>query len=132
MFEMKVEMLPVPVTDIDRAMHFYVEQLGFNLDHDIRPADYGVDVPASVRCLQVTPPGSGCSLLITCDNPGIAMPPGSARAIHLCVRDIESARRAIIDKGIDVGEPMNRTAIFHDPDGNEFWLQQKHPNPEQE
>ena len=129
MFEMKVEILPVPVSDIERAMHFYVEQLAFHLDHDIRPSDFGIDVPAHVRCLQVTPPGSSCSLLITCDNPGIDMPPGSARAIHLCVQDIDSARSTLIERGIDVGEPMNRTAIFHDPDGNEFWLQQKHPNP---
>lgn len=128
MFEMKIEMLPVPVTDIDRAMHFYVEQLGFNLDYDMRPADYGVDVPESVRCLQLTPPGSDCSILVTCNNPGIPMQPGSARAIHLCVQDIEKARDQLIKKGIEVGEVMNRTAIFLDPDGNEFWLQQKTPN----
>jgi predicted enzyme related to lactoylglutathione lyase len=123
--EMKIEMLPVPVTDIERAMHFYVEQLGFNLDHDIRPADHGIDVPKSVRCLQLTPPGSDCSILVTCDNPGIPMRPGAACAIHLCVQDIEKARDRLIRNGIDIGEAENRTAIFHDPDGNEFWLQQK-------
>jgi predicted enzyme related to lactoylglutathione lyase len=124
---MKIEMLPVPVTDIDEAMDFYVKRLGFNLDHDMRPADYGIDVPESVRCLQLTPPGSDCSILVTCDNPGIPMKPGSARAIHLCVRNIAEAREHLIENGIAVGEPMNRTAIFRDPDGNEFWLQQKAP-----
>ncbi len=129
MVEMRLELVPIAVTDVDRAKRFYVEQLGFNLDHDMRPADYGIDVPPSVRSLQVTPPGSACSLLIVSHFPESELPAGSAFGLHLCVSDIEEARAMLTANGIEVGEVLEAAgalhAAFRDPDGNEFWLQQK-------
>ncbi len=129
MFQMKLELIPVAVTDVDRAKRFYVDQLGFRLDHDMRPADYGVDVPATVRSLQVTPPGSACSLLIVNHFPEAELPAGSAFGLHLCVDDIDVARHHLSAQGIEVGEVVElagaKHAVFRDPDGNEFWFQQK-------
>ncbi len=127
--DMRLELIPIAVTDVDRAKRFYVEQLGFNLDHDIRPADYGIDVPESVRSLQVTPPGSACSLLVVSHFPAAELPPGAAFGLHLCVDDIEEARRELSANGVETGEVLEAAGALHsafrDPDGNEFWLQQK-------
>ena len=129
MFQMRLELVPIAVSDVDRAKRFYVDQLGFELDHDIRPADYGIDVPASVRSLQLTPPGSACSILIVSHFPETELPPGSAFGLHLCVDDIEEAHKSLSEKGVEVGKISEAAGALHaafcDPDGNEFWLQQK-------
>ncbi len=129
MFDMKLELVPIAVSDVERAKRFYVDQLGFNLDYDFRPSDHGIDVPESVRTLQLTPPGSACSLLVVSHFPESELPPGSAFGLHLCVDDIQEARRALAEAGVEVGEIVEGGgalhAAFRDPDGNEFWLQQK-------
>ena len=128
MFDMRLELIPVAVTDVDRAKRFYVDQVGFNLDFDFRPADHGIDVPETVRSLQLTPPGSDCSILVVSHFPEAELPPGSAFGLHLCVNDIDEARRALSEKGVEVGDVVEAAgalhAVFRDPDGNEFWLQQ--------
>src|SRR5436309_9824658 len=90
--EMKLELVPVPVSDIDRAKAFYVEQVGFHADLDVRPAD-------TVRIVQLTPPGSGCSIVLTTGLPDIEMSPGSLRGLHLVVADIDEARQALAGRG---------------------------------
>ena len=89
MFDMRLELVPIAVTDVDRAKRFYVDQVGFNLDFDFRPADSGIDVPKSVRTLQLTPPGSDCSILVVTHFPESKLPPASAFGLHLCVEDIK-------------------------------------------
>ena len=131
MSEMKLEMIPISVTDVDRAKRFYVDQVGFNVDYDFRPADHGIDVASTVRALQLTPPGSACSILVVSHFPESDLPPGSAFGIHLCVLDIHEAREELLRRGVEVGDVREAAgalhAAFRDPDGNEFWLQQK-PN----
>jgi catechol 2,3-dioxygenase-like lactoylglutathione lyase family enzyme len=134
MFEMKLELVPVAVSDVDKAKRFYVEQVGFNLDYDFRPADHGIDVPGTVRSLQLTPPGSTCSILVVSHFPESEIPPGSAFGLHLCVDDIHEASKQLSDKGVEVGDVVEAAgalhAAFRDPDGNEFWLQQKPKTPD--
>ena len=129
MFDMRLELIPIAVTDIDRAKRFYVDQVGFNLDFDFRPSDHGIDVPEAVRTLQLTPPGSACSILVVTHFPESELPPGSAFGLHLCVENIEDARYTLTENGVEVGEVVEAAgalhAAFRDPDGNEFWLQQK-------
>ena len=112
---------PVPVSDIDRAKAFYVEKLGFNADHDVRPAE-------AVRVVQLTPPGSGCSIVLGSGLPDIEMPPGSLRGLHLVVADIEAAREALAGRGVAVSGVTDQGGIkyvmFADPDGNTWALQQ--------
>lgn len=121
MAEMKLEVVPVPVTDIDRAKAFYTHKVGFNEDHDVRPSD-------SVRVVQLTPPGSACSIALGEGLPLIAMPPGSIRGLHLVVRDIRSARDGLLGRGVDVGEVEDWGGVlyasFSDPDGNTWALQE--------
>jgi len=120
--QMKLELVPIPVTDIDRAKAFYVDQVGFDEDHDVQPA-------AGVRIVQMTPPGSGCSIavgagIVTFDE----LQPGAVRGLHLVVDDIEAARAALVGRGVAVGavEDMGgvKYAPFSDPDGNTWTLQQ--------
>ncbi len=119
--EMKLELVPIPVTDIDRAKAFYVEKLGFNLDHDVRPGD-------TVRIVQLTPPGSACSIVLAIGLPGIEMPPGSLRGLHLVVADVSKAREALAGRGVAVSEIDDQGGIlyvsFSDPDGNTWALQE--------
>jgi catechol 2,3-dioxygenase-like lactoylglutathione lyase family enzyme len=120
--EMKLELVPIPVVDIDRAKAFYVEGLGFSEDVDVRPAD-------AVRVVQLTPPGSGCSIVLGSGLRRIAMEPGSIRGLHLVVDDIEAAREALAGRGVDVDEVDDDTegvryAPFRDPDGNSWTLQE--------
>ncbi len=96
--DMKLELVPVPVSDVDRAKAFYVEKLGFNPDHDIRPSD-------TVRVVQLTPPGSACSIVIGTGLGEISeMPPGSLRGLHLVVADISKAREMLAGRGVAVSE----------------------------
>jgi catechol 2,3-dioxygenase-like lactoylglutathione lyase family enzyme len=120
--KMKLELVPVPVADIDRAKAFYVEQVGFHADVDVRPNE-------SVRIVQLTPPGSACSIVLTTGLPAIHMPPGSLRGLHLVVGDVSTARAALIERGIEVGEVEEhdqgiKYAAFSDPDGNTWTLQE--------
>ncbi len=120
--EMKLELVPIPVSDIDRAKAFYVDQLGFTEDLDVRPAD-------SIRVVQLTPPGSACSIVLGAGLQMIAMEPGSIRGLHLVVRDIDQARQALIGKGVDVDEIDDqgrgvKYASFTDPEGNAWTLQE--------
>ena len=119
--DMKLELVPIPVTDVDRAKAFYAEQLGFVVDVDVYPAD-------GVRVVQLTPPGSACSIGLGTGLPAYTAPPGSIRALHLVVDDIEQARAELIDRGVDVGDVQDvgggvQYAGFSDPDGNGWTLQ---------
>src|ERR687894_3166888 len=93
---MKLELVPIPVTDVDRAKAFYTDQLGFVADVDVRPAD-------GVRVVQVTPPGSACSIGFGTGVPAYEGTPGSIRGLHLVVDDIEQARADLVGRGVDVG-----------------------------
>jgi catechol 2,3-dioxygenase-like lactoylglutathione lyase family enzyme len=120
--DLKLELVPVPVSDIDRAKAFYVDQLGFHEDVDVRPTD-------SVRVVQLTPPGSECSVVLGAGLPQIAMEPGSIKGLHLVVKDIAEAREALVANGVAVGEIDDqgqgvKYAGFTDPDGNGWTLQE--------
>ena len=115
----KLELVTLPVSDVDRAKAFYVDQLGFNADHDHR-------VSPELRFVQLTPPGSGCSIAI---GEGLTpAEPGSVRGMQLVVKDIEVAKRELTDRGADVGEisdlPWGRFLFLKDPDGNDWAIQE--------
>ena len=120
---MKLELVPIPVADVDRAKTFYVERLGFAEDVDVRPAD-------GVRVVQLTPPGSACSIGMGTGLPAYDdMAPGAIKGLHLVVADIEQARADLLGRGVDVGEVVNvgggvRYAWLADPDGNTLTLQE--------
>ena len=120
--KMKLELVPVPVTDVDRAKSFYVEQVGFQTDLDVRPNE-------AVRIVQLTPPESACSIVIGTGLPGLAMQPGSLRGLHLVVGNVAQAREALISRGVLVSEVEEhdqgvKYASFSDPDGNTWALQE--------
>ena len=119
--DLKLELIPVPVADIDSAKAFYTEQVGFRLDHDVRPS-------ATVRVVQLTPPGSACSIVLGVGLAGLAMPVGSLRGLHLVVADIAQVRATLVGRGVGVSEVANLGGIyyagFQDPDGNTWTLQQ--------
>jgi predicted enzyme related to lactoylglutathione lyase len=120
--KMKLELVPVPVTDVDRAKSFYVEQVGFQADLDVRPND-------AVRIVQLTPPESACSIVLGTGLPRLAMQPGSLRGLHLVVGNVEEARKALISRGVEVSEVEEHAqgikyASFSDPDGNTWALQE--------
>jgi len=120
--DMKVELLQIPVTDIDRAKAFYVEKLGFNVDLDVSPGD-------KVRIVQLTPPGSACSIGLWAGLPDMEMKPGSVRGGHLVVGNIHQAREALVGRGVQVSELTGPDrgvtyATFSDPDGNTWVLQE--------
>jgi predicted enzyme related to lactoylglutathione lyase len=119
---MKLELVPIPVTDVDRAKAFYVEQLGFVADVDVRPAD-------GVRVVQLTPPGSACSIGLGSGLPAYDAPPGSVKGLHLVVADIGQARAELVGRGVDVGAVQDvgggvLYASLEDPDGNTLTLQE--------
>ena len=120
--QMKLELVPLPVADVEQALAFYVEQMGFTLDVDVRPAE-------GVRVVQLTPPGSACSIGLGTGLAAYQGQPGSVRALHLVVDDIEAARAQLIAHGVDVGQVDDvgggvRYAALADPDGNTWVLQQ--------
>jgi predicted enzyme related to lactoylglutathione lyase len=121
--DMKFELVPIPVADVDRAKAFYAEQLGFVVDVDVRPMD-------GVRVVQLTPPGSACSVGFGTGLPVYdEMPPGSVRGLHLVVADIEGAREELSGRGVGIGAVEDvgggvRYAWFSDPDGNTWTLQE--------
>jgi predicted enzyme related to lactoylglutathione lyase len=115
----KLELVAVPVTDVDRAKRFYTEQVGFNADHDHQVSD-------DLRFVQLTPPGSACSIAL---GTGVTdARPGSATGLQLVVSDIEAARTQLLDGGVEVSEvqdfPWGRFVFFADPDGNRWSVQQ--------
>lgn len=121
--EMKLELVPVPVSDVDRAKAFY-EKAGFKLEVDVSPNE-------GMRVVQFTPPGSACTIVFGLGMGVISdMEPGSVKGLHLVVADITEARRALVDRGLDVGDITDfsgvRYAEFTDPDGN-LWLLQEFP-----
>jgi predicted enzyme related to lactoylglutathione lyase len=115
----KIELLAVPVSDIDRAKDFYVTQVGFNADHDHRVND-------NLRFVQLTPPGSACSILL--DHGMTSMKPGSLQGIQVVIADAEAAREQLLANGVEASEveeyPWGRFVYFSDPDGNRWALQQ--------
>ncbi len=120
---MKLELVPLPVADVDRAKAFYVDRLGFAADVDVAPAD-------GVRVVQLTPPGSACSVVLTTGLPQLAdQRPGAVKGLHLVVADIDTARAALVGRGVDVSPVEDvgggvRYAWFTDPDGNSLTLQE--------
>ncbi len=126
-----LEVVVVPVSDVERAKAFYADQLGFVVDHDTKIGD-------DVRVVQLTPPGSGCSVVIS-KGLGPGMEPGSLKGVQLVVNDIHKAREHLIENGVDVGDVVvmgenpSPTAneldnvgfvFFDDPDGNSWAVQQ--------
>jgi predicted enzyme related to lactoylglutathione lyase len=120
----KIELVFVPVSDVDRAKHFYGDQLGW-------PVDYDHTVSDEVRFVQITPQGSACSIAF--GKGLIDMPVGSQRSVQIVIDDADAARSHLIENGIDASEvddqPWGRFVTFSDPDGNRWTLQQiVHPD----
>jgi catechol 2,3-dioxygenase-like lactoylglutathione lyase family enzyme len=128
-----LEVVVVPVSDVDRAKQFYAEKLGFAVDHDTAGAGF--------RIVQLTPPGSGCSVVLSVGM-GNEMPPGSLKGLQLVVNDLDAARAELVSRGVDVsevsvfgktgprprqeGDDLNNVGFvfFDDPDGNSWAVQQ--------
>lgn len=133
--DFKLELVAIPVSDVERAKHFYGEQLGFFVDHDTK-------VSEDMHFVQLTPPGSACSIAV---GTGIVKtPPGSVQGIQLVVSDIEAARAELVERGVQVsqiqhfdngrwvdgrGGEWNSFVFFEDPDGN-GWVLQERPGSE--
>ena len=120
----KLELVAIPVTDVDRAKSFYVDQVGFNADHDYQ-------VSETLRFVQLTPPGSACSIVL---GTGITtMAPGSQKGVQCVVADAEAARQQLLANGVQASEvdvqPWGSFVTFSDPDGNTWALQQPPPRP---
>lgn len=118
--DMRLELVPLRSTDVDRSKAFYVDRVGFNVDHDVEPGN-------GMRVVQLTPPGSACSVVI---GVGIGDPDAApVLNLHLVVDDVDAARGALVGNGVDVSEVSDmgggvRYAYFNDPDGNSWALQQ--------
>jgi catechol 2,3-dioxygenase-like lactoylglutathione lyase family enzyme len=115
----RIELVAIPVTDVDRAKAFYVDQGGFNADHDYQVTD-------SLRFVQLTPPGSACSIVM---GVGITeMPPGSQKGVQMVVADVAAAREHLLARGVAASDvdvqPWGSFVTFSDPDGNTWALQQ--------
>jgi len=127
-----LEVVPVPVSDVDRAKRFYAEQLGFHVDHDASMGEAG-------RLVQLTPPGSGCSIVIGSGSVVPQMTPGSLKGLQLVVPDVKAAHAQLLARGVAVSEvqvlgenptpqpdPLDNVGFvfFEDPDGNGWAVQQ--------
>ncbi|TYL52991.1 VOC family protein [Agromyces mariniharenae] len=116
----KIELIHVPVSDVDRAIEFYVDKVGFNLDHDQRVTD-------DLRFVQLTPPGSACSIAIG-QGLGATLAPGSLDVIQVVIDDADAALEQLRAKGVDAEgvdeQAWGRFVTFRDPDGNRWTLQQ--------
>ena len=120
--QMKVELIPLPVSDVDRAIAFYEGTLGFTKDFDVNPSE-------GVRIVQLTPEGSGCSVGFGTGLDVYAGAPGSVRGVHLVVEDIDEVRAELARRGVAISEIRDfgggvRGADFADPDGNTWVLQE--------
>ena len=118
----KIELVAIPVTDVDRAKAFYVDQVGFHADHDHQ-------VNEALRFVQLTPPGSACSIVL---GTGVTeMAPGTQRGVQVVVGDVAAARQSLVSRGVAVSEvdvqPWGSFVYFSDPDGNAWALQQVPP-----
>ncbi len=128
--DFKLELIPIPVSDVDRAKRFYADECGFVVDLDHR-------ISESLRIVQLTPAGSGCSIML---GTGTDKPPGSIQGIQLVVSDIDAARAQLVEGGVEItpvryfeagewkdghGGPWNSFAFFDDPDGNGWVLQER-------
>jgi len=118
----KIELIAIPVTDVDRAKSFYTDQAGFDADQDHTVSD-------QIRFVQLTPPGSACSIAL---GKGIIdVPPGSVQGVQMVVADIEAAHAELSGRGVDVSDvqdfPWGRFVFFKDPDGNGWAVQQLPP-----
>ena len=115
----RLELVQVPVSDVDRAKAFYTEKAGFNADHDHKVSD-------ELRFVQLTPPGSDCSIALGTGLSG--MEPGSVQGLQLVVSDIEAARAELVERGVDVSDVQvfdwGSFVFFSDPDGNGWAVQQ--------
>jgi predicted enzyme related to lactoylglutathione lyase len=115
----KLELVAVPVSDVDRAKTFYTEKAGFNADHDHTVSD-------EVRFVQLTPRGSACSIAL--GKGLVASPPGSAQGLQLVVSDVNAARAELVERGVEVSDvqqfPWGSFVFFSDPDGNRWAVQQ--------
>jgi catechol 2,3-dioxygenase-like lactoylglutathione lyase family enzyme len=115
----RLELVAVPVSDVDRAKAFYTEKVGFVEDHDNTVSD-------ELRFVQLTPPGSACS--ITFGKGIVDSPPGSAKGLQLVVDDADAARAELVGRGVEASEvqdlPWGRFVFFNDPDGNAWAVQQ--------
>jgi catechol 2,3-dioxygenase-like lactoylglutathione lyase family enzyme len=117
--DLKLELVAIPVTDVDRAKEFYVDKVGFNADNDVRVND-------ELRFVQLTPPGSACSIAI---GEGITdAEPGSVRGMQLVAADAQAAHAELAGRGVEVSEvqsfPWGEFVFFSDPDGNAWAVQQ--------
>jgi catechol 2,3-dioxygenase-like lactoylglutathione lyase family enzyme len=117
--QMKLELVAVPVSDVDRAKAFYTEKIGFNADHDHKVSD-------TIRFVQLTPPGSACSIVI---GDGITdMQPGSLKGLQMVVSDIHEVRDELVKRGAEVSQievmPWGSFIFFSDPDANQWSIQQ--------
>jgi catechol 2,3-dioxygenase-like lactoylglutathione lyase family enzyme len=116
--EMRLELIQVPVSDIDQAKAFYVEKVGFNADHDHQVSD-------ELRFVQLTPPGSACSIALT--SGAHHMSPGSIEGLQMVVQDAAAARKELAERGVEVSDvqafPWGDFVFFNDPDGNGWALQ---------
>jgi predicted enzyme related to lactoylglutathione lyase len=118
----KLELVAIPVSDVDRAKAFYTERAGFNADHDHAVSD-------EIRFVQLTPPGSACSIAL---GKGLTdAEPGSVKGMQMVVSDIEAARGELVERGAEVSNvqefPWGKFVFFSDPDGNEWAVQQLPP-----
>ena len=117
--KMKLELIPVPVTDVDKAVDFYVNKVGFNLDHDHKVSD-------TVRFVQLTPEGSACSIVIGTNV--TEMKPGSQQGLQVVVDDAQAAYEELKKNGVEASEiqalPWGTFTYFTDPDGNSWAVQQ--------
>jgi len=117
--DFKLELVAIPVSDVDRAKAFYTEQAGFNADHDHRVSD-------DIRFVQITPPGSACSIAF--GKGVIDAPPGSVKGLQVVVADIDAARAELAGRGVDVSDVQTfdwgRFVYFSDPDGNQWAVQE--------
>jgi predicted enzyme related to lactoylglutathione lyase len=115
----RLELVAIPVSDVDRAKAFYTEKVGFNADHDHQVSD-------EIRFVQLTPPGSACSIAL--GNGIVNTPPGSVQGLQLVVSDIDAARAELVERGVEVSEVQHfdwgSFVFFSDPDGNGWSVQQ--------
>ena len=121
----KLELVAIPVSDVDRAKAFYTEKVGFDADHDHRVSD-------EIRFVQLTPPGSACSIAL--GNGVTDAEPGSVRGMQMVVSDIGAAHAELAGRGVDVSDvqvfPWGSFVFFDDPDGNRWAVQQLPPRPD--
>jgi predicted enzyme related to lactoylglutathione lyase len=115
----KLELVAIPVSDVDRAKSFYVDKVGFNADHDHK-------VSEEIRFVQLTPPGSACSIAL--GKGLVTTPPGSAQGLQLVVADIDAAHAELVERGVEVSDVQKfdwgSFVFFSDPDGNGWAVQQ--------